>query len=500
MMTVLPTPAPPNIPIFPPCTYGSRRSMTLMPVSNIWVLASSSSKGGGSRWMGHRSSYVIVSAATSSGSPRTLYTCPKVPGPTGTVIGWPVFSTGVPRTSPSVGLSAIVRTTPSPMCCATSQVMTSVSPSSVRSTRTAVFTSGKSSMENSMSTTGPITRTTRPLPFPSSSAISLIPSRSSRLVAGGRAERLGRAHDVHDLRGDLGLTGLVRHPSQHLGQLLRVLGGGLHGPSPVRVLRRRRLEQRGVDLRDHVLGQELVQDRRGLGLEDVLGVRLAELPANHLLGCDRQEAPVGRPSGERRAEVRVRRVDLVDPVVGEGIDERPADLLGDLIGRDLAVARPAPLDGEAAESEVPQALPPRHVDDRLDPPLPQAAHEILRSLQDVRVVGAGQPPVGGHHQHGGSLRLRALLQERVDQGSGLPGDVLHGPREQLGVGPSRLHPLLRLEDAGRRDQLHGLGDLLRGLDGADPPPNEPELRAHPVSPLRPRPRPPTTSGPTPRRA
>src|SRR6266545_422838 len=165
-----------------------------MPVSNIWVLASSSSKGGGSRWMGHRSSYVIVSAATSSGSPRTLYTCPKVPGPTGTVMGWPVF------------------------------------------------TSGKSSMENSMSTTGPITRTTRPLPFPSSSAISSIPSRSSRLVAGGRAERLGRAHDVHDLRGDLGLTGLVRHARQHLGQLLRVLGGGLHGPPPVHVLRRRRLE------------------------------------------------------------------------------------------------------------------------------------------------------------------------------------------------------------------------------------------------------------------
>src|SRR6266545_1022486 len=498
MMTVLPTPAPPNIPIFPPCTYGSRRSITLMPVSNIWVLASSSSKGGGSRWMGHRSSYVIVSAATSSGSPRTLYTCPRVPGPTGTVMGWPVFSTGVPRISPSVGFRAIVRTTPSPMCCATSQVMTSVSPSSVRSTRTAVFTSGRSSSGNSTSTTGPITRTTRPLPFPSSSAISSIPSRSSQLVAGSRTQRLGRAHDVHDLRGDLGLARLVGHACQHLGQLLRVLGRGLHGPSPVRVLRSGRLEQRGIDLRDHVLGQELVEDRRGLGLEDVLGVRQAELPAHHLLGCDRQEAPVGRPGGERRAEVRVRRVDLVDPVIGEGIDERPADLLGDLVGRDLAVARPAPLDGEAAEPKIPQALSPRHVDDRLDPPPPQAAHEVLRSLQDVRVVGAGQSPIGGHHQYSGSLRLWAFLQERVDQGPGLPGYVLHGPREQLGVGAGRLHPLLGLEDAGRRDQLHGLGDLLRRLDGADPPTNQSELRAHPVSP--PRPRPPTTSGPTPHRA
>ena len=36
MMTVLPTPAPPNRPILPPCRYGSSRSMTLMPVSNIF--------------------------------------------------------------------------------------------------------------------------------------------------------------------------------------------------------------------------------------------------------------------------------------------------------------------------------------------------------------------------------------------------------------------------------------------------------------------------------
>ena len=36
MTTVLPTPAPPNRPILPPCRYGSSRSMTLMPVSNIF--------------------------------------------------------------------------------------------------------------------------------------------------------------------------------------------------------------------------------------------------------------------------------------------------------------------------------------------------------------------------------------------------------------------------------------------------------------------------------
>ncbi len=62
--TVLPTPAPPNRPILPPWTYGVSRSMTLMPVSNIWVLDSSWSKAGALRWMPQRS-------LTSSFSPSS---------------------------------------------------------------------------------------------------------------------------------------------------------------------------------------------------------------------------------------------------------------------------------------------------------------------------------------------------------------------------------------------------------------------------------------------
>ena len=66
MSTVLPTPAPPNSPIFPPRTYGVSRSMTLMPVVNIWVRGSSWSSGGGSRWIGHRSWMSSDEVATSS--------------------------------------------------------------------------------------------------------------------------------------------------------------------------------------------------------------------------------------------------------------------------------------------------------------------------------------------------------------------------------------------------------------------------------------------------
>src|SRR6266700_3126499 len=55
MMTVLPTPAPPNRPILPPFTNGAIRSITLIPVSNTSVLGSRSTNFGVSRWMGHRS-------------------------------------------------------------------------------------------------------------------------------------------------------------------------------------------------------------------------------------------------------------------------------------------------------------------------------------------------------------------------------------------------------------------------------------------------------------
>src|SRR4029453_2788064 len=49
--TVLPTPAPPNRPIFPPLTYGASRSSTLMPVSSISVFGSRSANAGGLRWV-----------------------------------------------------------------------------------------------------------------------------------------------------------------------------------------------------------------------------------------------------------------------------------------------------------------------------------------------------------------------------------------------------------------------------------------------------------------
>src|SRR5215467_9970168 len=52
MMTVLPTPAPPKSPILPPWRYGSSRSTTLMPVSNIFSSVDWFSSVGADRWIG----------------------------------------------------------------------------------------------------------------------------------------------------------------------------------------------------------------------------------------------------------------------------------------------------------------------------------------------------------------------------------------------------------------------------------------------------------------
>ena len=86
MMTVLPTPAPPKIPILPPFLNGQMRSMTLRPVSNISISVVWSSNAGGARWIGSILS-ALTSPLPSMAWPSTSNTRPSVTSPTGTVIG-----------------------------------------------------------------------------------------------------------------------------------------------------------------------------------------------------------------------------------------------------------------------------------------------------------------------------------------------------------------------------------------------------------------------------
>src|SRR6201993_4732390 len=100
---------------------------------------------------------------SSRQSPSASNTWPLTPSPTGTEIEAPVSITSTPRTSPSVGCIEMVRTRLSPRCCATSSVNVFASDANVTSACRALNSSGTEPRGNSTSTTGPVTRTTRPL-------------------------------------------------------------------------------------------------------------------------------------------------------------------------------------------------------------------------------------------------------------------------------------------------------------------------------------------------
>ena len=84
--------------------------------------------------------------------------------PTGTMIGPPVSTTSMPRTTASVDDMATARTWLRPMCCCTSTVTRIGSPDSdVALISSALYSSGRCSASNSTSSTGPMTWTTLPM-------------------------------------------------------------------------------------------------------------------------------------------------------------------------------------------------------------------------------------------------------------------------------------------------------------------------------------------------
>src|SRR5579884_3822850 len=138
------------------------------------------------------------------------------------------------------------------------------------SNSTAWFSSGKAWVGNSTSTTGPATATTRPCWRAPSGRASMesvnvligyvllsslhvdstgVPAQRASGSTGdaGLTQRLGAADDLHDLGGDGVLAGPVHDPAQPGDQIVRVVGGRLHGPLTGGLLRRRRLEQGGQD-------------------------------------------------------------------------------------------------------------------------------------------------------------------------------------------------------------------------------------------------------------
>ena len=81
-----------------------------MPVTRISAVVDWSTNGGASAWMGAILA-ALIGPRSSIGSPVTFIMRPRVPGPTGILIGAPVSWTSLPRTRPSVPkrfLSALV--------------------------------------------------------------------------------------------------------------------------------------------------------------------------------------------------------------------------------------------------------------------------------------------------------------------------------------------------------------------------------------------------------
>ena len=103
---------------------------------------------------------------------------------------------------------------------------------------------------------------------------------------------------------------------------------------------------------------------------------------------------------------------------------------------------------------------------------------LERAADDVRVERAREPAVR-RDDHDLAPRSRALDQERVRRlvvGTGARHEVPEQLRHLPGVRPRGENPLLRPAELRRGDQLHRPRDLLRGLDGPDPPPDVTEGR------------------------
>src|SRR5271165_714361 len=251
MSTVLPTPAPPNRPILPPFRYGASRSTTLMPVTRISAEVACSSKVGASRWIGMRLT-AVTGPCSSIGSPMTLRMRPRVPGPTGTLIGPPVSTTSCPRTMPSVLSMAMQRTVRSPSSCATSSTSVRLSILQV-----SAFWMNGSSPGNCTSTTAPNTCVTRPTTL---LAMLCGPSRCG-------SERLGARDDLDQFACDVGLAGPVVVQGQPLDHVARVTRRVIHRGHARAVLTGGALQQRRIDLHRQRPRQQAVEDGFFIRLE-----------------------------------------------------------------------------------------------------------------------------------------------------------------------------------------------------------------------------------------
>src|SRR2546426_7246631 len=133
-----------------------------------------------------------------------------------------------------------------------------------------------------MSTTGPVIWMTRPVAGVVAVAMGDSPP-------GSASARLSAGRDLDHLAGDVGLANLVVRQRVVLDELVGIVGRVAHRDHPARFLAglalEHRLEQPGRDVAWH----ELLEEPRGVGLQDELVARNPGL----LVRDDREELDEG---------------------------------------------------------------------------------------------------------------------------------------------------------------------------------------------------------------
>ena len=183
---------------------------------------------------------------------------------------------------------------------------------------------------------------------------------------------------------------------------------------------------------------------------------------------------------------------------------RLGDLLGVAVVGAVAQSLPRLVELEAPEAQGTDALLAHGEQAHRLAGLAQRPLLLDRPPDDVGVERAREAAVAGHDDEGDGALLFVLAQQGVLQRLvGVRRQVHHHLDHVDRVRTQRLDAALRATQLGRRDHLHGLGDLARVLDRRDAPadvaqrghvrltPPRWPRRSRPVSPARPRRGPPS---------
>src|SRR6266550_241844 len=196
----------------------------------------------------------LIGPASSTGSPITFMMRPSVPSPTGTAIAWPVSTTSLPRTRPSVESIATVRTVDSPRCCATSRI----SRLPLLSVSSALRISGNGP-SNCTSTTAPMTWATRPI-------LLLVAFTGAFIVQPFASKRFRARDDLDQFLGDHGLAGAVVLQGEPVDDFAGVAGCRIHRTHSRALFRSRVFQKRAEDLHRDVARQQSGENFGFIGL------------------------------------------------------------------------------------------------------------------------------------------------------------------------------------------------------------------------------------------